>query len=60
MLTATRYQRSKKGIVASLEDKTVDLEGHQRMVKSRRRQAKERLFIPLVKEDPNEDDELGS
>jgi hypothetical protein len=55
-----RYQRSKKGIVASLEDKTVDLEGHQRMVKSRRRQAKERLFIPLVKEDPNEDDELGS
>jgi len=55
-----RYQRSKKGIVTSLKDKTVDPEGNQRMVESGRRPAKERLYLPLVKEDPNEDDELGS
>jgi hypothetical protein len=49
-----RYQRSKKGIVVSLEDKTVDLKGSQRGP------SKERLSLPLVKKDPNEDDELGS
>jgi len=55
-----RYQKSKKGIVASLEDKIVDPEGHQRLVESRRRPTKERFSLPLVKEGPNEDDELGS
>jgi len=30
------------------------------MVKQGRRSTKERLSLPLVKEDPNEDDELGS
>jgi hypothetical protein len=55
-----RCQRSKKGITASLEDKTADPEGNQRMVESGRRPAKERLSLPLVKEGPNQDDELGS
>jgi len=54
----TRYQRSKKGIAASLEDKTVDPNDNQRMVEPRRRPVKERLYFPLVKEDPDEDDEL--
>ena len=30
------------------------------MVESGRKPTKERLSLPLVKEDPNEDDELGS
>ena len=55
-----RYQRSKKDISTSLEDETFDPKGNQRMVESRRRPAKERLSLPLVKEDPDEDDELGS
>jgi len=54
------YQRSKKGISTSLEDGTVDPKGDQRMVESGRRPTKERLSLPLVEEDPNEDDELGS
>ena len=45
-----RYQRSKKGIVASLEDKIVDPEGHQILVESGRRTAKERLSLPLGSE----------
>jgi len=55
-----RCQRSKKDISTSLEDETFDPKGNQRMVESRRRPAKERLSLPLVKEDPDEDDELGS
>ena len=55
-----RYQRSKKGVVASLEDKTRNPNDGQRMVEPGRRPAKERLSLPLVEEDPNEDDELGS
>jgi len=55
-----RYQRSKKGISASLENEIADPKGDQRMVESNRRPAKERLSLPIVKEDPNEDNELGS
>jgi len=55
-----RYQRSKKGIAASLEDKTIDPEGNQRMVESGRRPSKERFSLPQIKEDPDEDDELDS
>jgi len=55
-----RYQRSKKGVPTSLEDEIVDPEGDQRMVQSKRRLAKEKLFLPLVEEDPNGDNELGS
>ena len=54
------YQRSKKGISISLKDETLDPKGDQRMVESKRRPAKERLSLPLVEEDPNEDNELGS
>jgi len=35
-----RYQRSKKGVAASLEDKTNDPNDGQRMVEPRRRPAK--------------------
>jgi hypothetical protein len=55
-----RYQRSKKGISTSLEDETVDPKGDQRMVKSNKRPAKERLSLHVVEEGPNEDNELGS
>jgi len=55
-----RYQRSKKGVDVSLEDKTIDPNDGQRMVEPGRRLGKERLSHPLVEEDPNEDDELGS
>jgi hypothetical protein len=55
-----RYQRSKNGVAVSLEDKTTDPSDGKRMVESGRRPAKERLSPPLIKEDPDEDDELGS
>jgi hypothetical protein len=55
-----RYQRSKKGGSTSLEDKVVDPKGGQGMVESNRRPVKERLSLPSVEEDPNEDNELGS
>jgi len=55
-----RYQRPKKGISTSLEDETINPKGNRRMVKLGRRPAKERLSLPLVKEDLDEDDELGS
>ena len=55
-----RYQRSKKGGSTSLEDKIVDLKGGQGMVESNMRPVKERLSLPSIEEDPNEDDELGS
>jgi len=53
-----RYQWSKKGVVASLENKVIDLDGNQRMVKSGRIQVKEILYLPPIKEDLNEVDEL--
>ncbi|KEH38130.1 hypothetical protein MTR_2g461810 [Medicago truncatula] len=55
-----RYRRSKKDISTSLEDETVDPNGDQRTVVSKRRPTKERLYLPLIEEDPNEDNELGS
>jgi len=54
-----RYQRSKKG-VSSFEDETVDLKGKQEMVEPFRRPVKERLSLPPIKENPNEDGELDS
>jgi len=55
-----RYQMSKKGVAASLEDKAINPNDGQRMVEPGRRPAKERLSLPLVEDDPNENDELGS
>ncbi|KEH41296.1 hypothetical protein MTR_1g048120 [Medicago truncatula] len=55
-----RYQRSKKDISTSLEDEVVNPKGNQEMVEPKRRPVKERLYLPLIEEDPNEDDELGS
>jgi len=55
-----RFQRPKNGVVVSLEDKTIDPNDDQRMVKPGRRPAKERLSLLLVKDDPGEDDELDS
>jgi hypothetical protein len=43
-----RYQRSKKDIFTSLKDETVDPKGDLRMVETKRREAKERLSLPLV------------
>jgi len=55
-----RYQRSKKAVSTGLENETVDPKGDQEIVRSKRRPVKERLSLPLVEEDPNEDNELGS
>jgi len=52
-----RYQRSKKGVATSLEDKSVDLDDGRKMVESGRRPAKERMSLPLVEENPDEDDD---
>jgi len=55
-----RHQRSKKGVVVSFEDETIDPNGKQEVVEPFRRPVKERLSIPPIKENPNEYDELDS
>jgi len=55
-----KFQRSKKRVVASFEGETVDPKGKQEMVKPLRRPMEERLYLPPVEENPNEDDELDS
>jgi len=55
-----RFQRSRKHVVASFEGETIDPKGKQEMVEPFRRAMKERLSLPPVEENPNEDDELHS
>ena len=55
-----RYQRSKKGVTASSDDKVVDPKGEEKLVETVRRPVKERLSLPPIKENPVGDDEMDS
>jgi len=54
------YQRSKKVVVADLDDNTVDPKGKQKVVETTKRRVKERLSLPPVEENPTGDDEMDS
>jgi len=53
-----KYQRSKKGIAAKVNDKAVDPK--EKLVEMVRRPVKERLFLPLVEGDAAGADEMDS
>jgi len=55
-----RYQRSKKGIAASVDDKAVDPKGKEKLVETVRRPVKERLSMLPVGENPIGDGETDS
>jgi hypothetical protein len=53
-----RYQRSKKSIAASSDDKAVDAKGKEKLVENVRSPIKERLSLPPIEENHVGDDEM--